>query len=60
MGVVNYITNEEVILMSYHCGEKPGKGRYVCLNCGEDLYLDDNTDTLPPCAKCEKCDFRKG
>lgn len=31
--------------MSYRCGEKPGKGRYVCLNCGEDLYLDDNTDT---------------
>ncbi|MDP8234413.1 MAG: hypothetical protein P9M06_06410 [Candidatus Saelkia tenebricola] len=46
--------------MSYHCGEKLGKGRYVCLNCGEDLYLDEDTDALPPCAKCKKCEFRKG
>jgi len=45
--------------MAYKCGQKPGKGRYVCLNCGEDLILDDNTDTLPPC-KCSKCLFRKG
>jgi len=46
--------------MLYKCGEKPGKGRYVCINCGEDLYLDDSTDTLPPCAKCNKCKFKKG
>lgn len=26
----------------------------------EDLKLDDNTDTLPPCAKCKKCEFKKG
>lgn len=41
-------------------GEKPGKGRYVCTNCGEDLYLDDDTDTLPPCAKCHGTDFDRG
>ncbi|TAJ43635.1 zinc ribbon-containing protein [Methanofollis fontis] len=45
--------------MPYTCGEKPGKGRYVCLHCGEDLYLDDDTDRLPPCSRCERCDFRK-
>jgi len=38
--------------MAYKCGEKPGKGRYICTTCWEDLYLDDDTDTLPPCAKC--------
>lgn len=50
----------EALIMAYVCGQKPGIGRYVCLNCGEDLYLNDNTDTLPPCAKCNKCQFRRG
>ena len=45
--------------MVYKCGEKPGKGRYVCTNCGEDLNLNDDTDTLPPCTNCEECEFRK-
>ena len=45
--------------MVYKCGEKPGIGRYICTNCGEDLHLDDVTDTLPPCAKCKECDFEK-
>ncbi len=34
--------------MSYTTGEKPGKGTYKCLNCGQNVVLDDNTDTLPP------------
>jgi len=46
--------------MAFKCGQKPGSGRYVCINCGEDLNLDDDTDPLPPCAKCEKCEFEKG
>ena len=45
--------------MTYNCGQKPGKGTYVCNNCGEDLVLDDTTDTLPPCAKCNNCKFDK-
>jgi DNA-directed RNA polymerase subunit RPC12/RpoP len=45
--------------MVYKCGQKPGVGRYVCLGCGEDLKLDDGTDTLPPCAKCNKCEFKR-
>lgn len=46
--------------MAYKCGNKPGAGRYICQRCGEDLYLDDNTDTLPPCAKCNGCLFDSG
>lgn len=45
--------------MSYKCGEKPGKGRYICIKCNEDLVLDDNSDKLPPCAKCNGCEFEK-
>ncbi len=47
--------------MIYKCGEKPGAGRYVCANevCGEDLYLDADTDPLPPCAICEGCEFKR-
>lgn len=47
-------------MMVYKCGEKPGIGRYVCISCGEDLHLNDATDVLPPCAKCHRCDFRRG
>jgi len=45
--------------MTYKCGEKPGRGKYVCTKCREDLYLDDDTDTLPPCARCNGCVFEK-
>lgn len=40
-------------------GEKPGKGRYVCEQCGEDVILDDDTDTLPPCPKCHHTEYEK-
>lgn len=40
-------------------GEKPGKGRYKCKNCGQIVVLDDATDTLPPCPKCAKTVFIK-
>ena len=50
--------------MIYKCGEKPGKGRYICIKCKEDLYLDDDTDSLPPCkgrnGTCKGCEFNKG
>ena len=51
---------EKVKKMVCKCGQKPGIGREVCLNCGADLHLDDVTDTLPPCAKCKECEFEKG
>ena len=40
-------------------GEKPGIGTYRCVNCGTKIHLDDNTDTLPPCPKCDKTTFIK-
>jgi len=38
--------------MTYETGQKPGKGRYKCVKCGEIIVLDQDTDVLPPCPKC--------
>lgn len=43
----------------YSTGEKPGKGTYKCVACGQIVVLDDNTDTLPPCPSCEKTTYYK-
>jgi DNA-directed RNA polymerase subunit RPC12/RpoP len=40
-------------------GEKPGKGTYKCTKCGELIHLDDSTDTMPPCPKCNGTSFIK-
>ena len=40
-------------------GEKPGIGKYKCKKCGTIVRLDDSTDTLPPCPKCNNTDFKK-
>lgn len=40
-------------------GEKPGKGKYICKHCGQIVILNDNTDRLPPCPKCEKTEYYK-
>lgn len=45
--------------MSYSTGEKPGKGTYICTKCGQRVVLDDNTDTLPPCPKCNGTEYTK-
>ncbi len=39
------------------CGEKPGAGVYVCAKCGQVVVLDDNSDKLPPCPKCNGCNY---
>jgi DNA-directed RNA polymerase subunit RPC12/RpoP len=39
-------------------GEKPGKGVYVCIKCGEKVRLDDNSDRLPPCPKCHGTEYK--
>lgn len=39
-------------------GEKPGKGIYTCRKCGQTVRLDDASDRLPPCPKCEGTEFR--
>ena len=43
----------------YKTGEKPGSGTYKCNKCGQTVVLDDNTDTLPPCSKCNNVEFDK-
>ncbi|MBE0601049.1 MAG: hypothetical protein IH607_04625 [Firmicutes bacterium] len=43
----------------YHTGEKPGKGTYKCTRCGQLVVLDNDTDTLPPCPKCQNTSFTK-
>jgi len=40
-------------------GEKPGIGTYKCNKCGQLVRLDDNTDTLPPCPKCDGTEFTR-
>ncbi len=40
-------------------GENPEKGKYKCVNCGQIVVLDDNTDTMPPCPSCSKTEFDK-
>ena len=41
-------------------GEKPGKGTNTCkkIGCGQTVVLDDNSDALPPCPKCNGTKFR--
>ena len=39
-------------------GGKPGKGTYVCKNCGQSVVLDDDTDTLPPCPNCSGTEYK--
>ena len=41
-------------------GEKPGKGTYICNNCGQKVVLDGDSDTLPPCPSCGHTSFRLG
>lgn len=40
-------------------GEKPGKGRYRCRKCSQIVRLDDTSDTLPPCPKCNNTNYTK-
>lgn len=44
--------------MVYKTGEKPGEGNYIC-KCGKKIVLDDTTDTLPQCRRCNGSEFRK-
>jgi DNA-directed RNA polymerase subunit RPC12/RpoP len=39
-------------------GEKPGTGTYTCRKCGQNVVLNDSSDTLPPCPKCSNTEFR--
>ncbi|MFI8615915.1 MAG: hypothetical protein EON54_12510 [Alcaligenaceae bacterium] len=39
-------------------GQKPGVGNYTCIKCGQRIFLNDSSDTLPPCPKCSGTEFR--
>jgi DNA-directed RNA polymerase subunit RPC12/RpoP len=39
-------------------GEKPGRGLYTCTKCGQTVRLDDSTDALPPCPRCQNTEYR--
>ena len=43
----------------YSTGDRPGKGRYRCVKCGEIVALDDDSDTLPPCSSCDATEWKK-
>lgn len=45
--------------MPYTCGQKPGKGTYRCKKDYEIIHLDQDTDVLPPCPKCNACSWDK-
>lgn len=45
--------------MEYHTGEQPGQGEYYCTHCGQNVTLDQDSDKLPPCPKCEETVYRK-
>ena len=45
--------------MAYRTGEKPGIGYYFCTKCGQKVYLDQSSDKLPPCPKCNNTTYRK-
>lgn len=38
-------------------GQKPGRGTYKCVACGETVTLDDDSDTLPPCPRCHATEY---
>ena len=43
----------------YKTGKIPGKGHYVCARCGKEIFLNEDTDRLPPCGKCHNNRFTK-
>jgi ribosomal protein S27AE len=43
----------------YTTGKKPGKGKYYCNKCGQEVVLDNHSDTLPPCPKCNNTTYHK-
>jgi len=51
-------TDRPMSQIIYKTGEKPGKGTYNCTTCGQVIFLEDTTDTLPPCPKCRATQYR--
>ena len=56
-GIVFIRHNTKEMIKMATTGEKPGAGTYTCDNSGQVVVLDDNTDTLPPCPKCNGTEY---
>ena len=44
---------------TFQSGQKPGVGTYICINCNQEIVIDDNNDVLPPCPNCNGVEFFK-
>lgn len=42
----------------HEAGEKPGKGIYVCMICGEKIIIENSEQKLPVCPKCRGSLYR--
>lgn len=40
--------------MIFSIGEKPGKGNYQCIACGEIAIMNNSLDVLPLCIRCNR------
>ncbi len=40
-------------------GESPGKGLYICKNCGQSVGIDNDRYPLPLCPKCQGSEYSK-
>ena len=50
------VTKETDLKKVIKTGEKPGRGCYVCTNCGQEVDLGAR-DKMPPCPRCSNNEF---
>lgn len=48
------ISDEKGGFFMVYAGEKPGIGKYKCIQCGEIVELTSADEVLPICPQCEK------
>lgn len=44
---------------TFQSGQKPGVGTYICINCNQEIILDDINDVIPHCPNCNGVNFTK-
>ena len=45
--------------MKDQTGDKPGIGKYRCLNCGYIVRINSETEALPACPNCGHHEFER-
>ena len=40
-------------------GDKPGKGTYYCMTCGQKVVIESDEKKLPICPKCQGSMFSR-